>query len=506
MVDKQMDKTSRQRDDDDDLKEIEDRLRSPHVRDGFGKETSGIVPQKEFPEKLADEQGAILKSDVGSYRREADDTETSLRSAQRSRKADEDSRIRCRTASICSPSCKLKEFSNGNSSKHSNSENALTSSQTSTAISSLEKAGMWHLPSDLLEEILLRVPVSSLVRFQMASRVWKSLFSGSSFINKHLKRGEKWFVHVRLSEVWVVENADKTCPRYRKIRDFDGELINSLVQCDGLILCSTMSQGSKGQAVRKLVVWDLNETRWLDKDNLSRYDFYLLGHDSNQLYKIVKFNSGAFDRDTDVHEPSMEIYDFYSNGWRSVDLTLPDYWKIPRPMMVVSLEGNSYWLAYSEGHRVVQSFDFSAEAFTAISLPPTVKGGILSLSSQGDQLVLLSQQCEQCSVWMKGREQVAQWEKLFQVTRGADQPDCGQSLLIKDKTIISFSEEVVENGTGSQVRISRIGQDEIGQFQTAIFRFYTRPSINSVYAPTLFHSLNRSSRGRDQQCLKWLKC
>lgn len=135
------------------------------------------------------------------------------------------------------------------------------------------------------------------------------------------------------------------------------------MECSGLLLCSTMS--------KRIVIWNRTQARWIDRDNLSLYDTYSLGHDGNNLYKLMKFNFGSFDIDgRESYGPEAEVYEFSSNSWREIGI-IGD-WSLLRPSMMVSVDGNSYWLASSGQVQVfIQSFDFSTDSFRAIQLPST---------------------------------------------------------------------------------------------------------------------------------------
>nr|VDD07748.1 unnamed protein product [Brassica oleracea] len=134
----------------------------------------------------------------------------------------------------------------------------------------------------------------------------------------------------------------------------------------------------------------------------------------------MKFNFGSFDIDwRESYGPEAEVYEFSSNSWREIGI-IGD-WSLLRPSMMVSVDGNSYWLA-----------------------------------SPG-----------------QARDQTTIWEKFFDVTGHHLPMVPAQSFFIKNKMIVMLHEDVVEEGTAHLKH----------QMQTETFRH--SPSITCLYSPSL---------------------
>lgn len=84
------------------------------------------------------------------------------------------------------------------------------------------------IPPDLLEEILLRLPMKSLFRFSSASKSWNSMILGSCFVNRY--RGRQMIVfkpemdgHLRNASVCPLSSVSPKNPLRRAFR---GETIS----------------------------------------------------------------------------------------------------------------------------------------------------------------------------------------------------------------------------------------------------------------------------------------
>lgn len=180
---------------------------------------------------------------------------------------------------------------------------------------------------------------------------------------------------------------------YTQIQHFQDKLIRSLSHCEGLIICSTFSLNQL-LPKNELIVWNNGQKklRWIEKEDLSSYDFYTLGRSSDMKYKVLRFSFGRYDQRVDVYQAEAEIFEFESNSWKSIDFEV-DWDLYLRKLKVVSVGESSLWLAISKGRVFVQSFNFSSEAFRPYEAPPGVKEetGKAVLSSSGDNLFLLYQ-------------------------------------------------------------------------------------------------------------------
>ncbi|XP_020886707.1 putative F-box/kelch-repeat protein At3g22730 [Arabidopsis lyrata subsp. lyrata] len=293
---------------------------------------------------------------------------------------------------------------------------------------------MSDLPLDLVEEILSRVPSTSLKRLRSTCKRWNALFKDQIFTEKHFRKAPKEFKVLMLKEYRV-------CPISVNLKvaplsvEFKGGLglkdshtnleevdIYAVIQCDGLLLCITINNN------KRLMVWNpcSGQTRWIQPKTSYEWDsMFSLGYEkqkSGRSYKILMYCDGD-DYSPHGRVNEFEIFEFSSDSWRVLDDVVLEYCSI-LSIIGVSLKGNSYWLAYNKKDNYDQfllCFDFTAERFERMCLPLVV--GRMALSVVGEkQLSVLSQSdsTSKIDIWITNEidndiKGVLQWSKSFTV-------------------------------------------------------------------------------------------
>ncbi|CAA7032080.1 unnamed protein product [Microthlaspi erraticum] len=229
---------------------------------------------------------------------------------------------------------------------------------------------MPDLPLDLVDEILTRVPTTSLIRFRSACKRWNSLFKESGFSEKQSRRAPKQhrvlmlkddklcFTRVNLKSVPPSIEFHEDALLTLKDTNSKQGYIDQVQHCDGLLLCLTTDN--------RLVVWNpcLGQTRWIQSKNgctscYNKYHSYSLGYENKQScrsYKVLMFGSR-------INE--FEIYELSSNSWRLVNA--------PKNLhrsgySGVCLNGNTYWI--SREYSDLICFDFTRERFIGLLCLP----------------------------------------------------------------------------------------------------------------------------------------
>ncbi|XP_010489905.1 PREDICTED: putative F-box protein At3g17620 [Camelina sativa] len=264
------------------------------------------------------------------------------------------------------------------------------------------------LPSDLVEEVLVRLPVTSMRAVRFVCKKWNTLTKEESFTKKHVARAKAAAARevvvvmndrVNLMSVnlrGIHNNVDPPINHLGKLvslTDLDGVDMSEVFHCDGLLLCITRDR-------TRFVVWNpyCGQTRYFKHNREDVMDKYAIGYEtresSGRSYKVLRFGERTpgyvcYELDYINSETRMEI----------IPRLITADWFIPCHQRGVSLKGNTYWYSQSKsnaGGRVffLVCFDFTRERFGPhLSLPfLSYRRDSLSLSSVRDeQLAVLFQ-------------------------------------------------------------------------------------------------------------------
>ncbi|CAA7059934.1 unnamed protein product [Microthlaspi erraticum] len=284
------------------------------------------------------------------------------------------------------------------------------------------------LPRDLFEEILCRVPATSLKRLRPSCKRWNSLFHDRRFTRKQFDKAAKQFLILMLKQSRVcsmsvnlhglpsVEVTGELSLVDPLSSSYDPFEINQVSHCDGLLLCT------KDYNTR-IVVWNpcTGQTRWIQPCNGCNY--YAFGsyqdnksHDHS--YKILGYGGG-------FNNNELAVCDINSNSWRTLDITsdrllqYADYG--------VSHKGNTYWFASDEEEEkqlgmFLISFDYTTERFGRLHLPyqcPRYETVSLSVASKDKLSVLLQREdTSRTEIWVAnqiGETKVVSWSMVLAV-------------------------------------------------------------------------------------------
>ncbi|KAM0834503.1 hypothetical protein ACQ4PT_063561 [Festuca glaucescens] len=269
-----------------------------------------------------------------------------------------------------------------------------------------KKAQTTELPEELLLEILIRLPVKSLLRFKCVSKAWRREISDPSFIRSNLQfsasrweqnpsllitphtldrvvQGENWPTtfssNIRFYR-WQ-QGASKT--RLVHGRDFDGEFssVCCFAHCDGLVLVPTDTKAYLFNPATRDVL-TLPESR---RDAMYG-DVNLpagFGRDPRTgIYKVVRSFFRSIDTETGIYDMGMEVCTVGGGGspaprWRETAADQP--YPVAGWIIAQYMKGGVYFIidtsCLKPRPRGLLRFSLEDETFSVTLLPHELDPG-----------------------------------------------------------------------------------------------------------------------------------
>ncbi|XP_010513504.1 PREDICTED: putative F-box protein At1g58090 [Camelina sativa] len=276
-----------------------------------------------------------------------------------------------------------------------------------------------NLPPELEEEILVRVPPRSLVRFRSVCKGWNTLFNDKRFVDRNFACARPEILLKTLSHLYPISvDLNKDDPTI-KISDlcFDlrGRRYDLEGTCDGYLL---LSDSDNGALVRNPL---FNQTEWIDPDKCppysSRQSMGYDGSNTKKSYKIIGSYEYIKTRTQKFDEviTKFAVFKFATNAWDVTYHTSQRYREeekiVDECNCTVSLNGNLYWTAYTSKSYFIRMFDFSKEVVQTFCILP-FKGTHSNSHTRGlaiykgDRLSVL-QQCiggREVKIWVTDKK------------------------------------------------------------------------------------------------------
>ncbi|KAB5534634.1 hypothetical protein DKX38_017720 [Salix brachista] len=317
------------------------------------------------------------------------------------------------------------------------------------------------LPEDLIQEILFKLPIKSLVRCTSLSRTWNSLIKSPAFISKHLQRTISSTDHQSL---FLLRLCSKEREEQYSLR-LDNQDFNEHMQlhfpfesfksyfhvigsCNGLICLAKVIQ----RFTVSFIFWNPLIQKYVNIEPRilgHLYSFVGFGYDSRandyKLIRMVNFQKSKF---LSENFPKMELYSLNEGSWRSIPQTAPLRYDTDQHFSSAFLNGAVHWIAnradQHEGiHNVVLGFDMSDEIFLEIALPScldNVRPSCLSLLVYKESSISVCQasflSSVQFHIWvMKEYGVVESWTQLV-LTFGAQGEGIPRALGIRKEELL----------------------------------------------------------------------
>jgi len=242
-----------------------------------------------------------------------------------------------------------------------------------------------ELPEDLVTQILVWLPVVSLLRFKCVCKSWYALITHQNFIRKHLlhnnnnnnssallllKTSEDYVVSTFSYETLQVPLTQPVPPPYFEMR-FGMDEFYVVGSCNGLV-CLHANYGLY------VVIW--NPAKVVANSSLLRFPAYYridgigFGFDAKTNdYKILNILSLYDDPDSIRNEKIVqtEVYSLSADSWRKGD-SPPCFICSSLRGMDTYINGVASWEASVDDWKGILSFDMSDEVFLKTQLPDDV--------------------------------------------------------------------------------------------------------------------------------------
>ncbi|EYU23200.1 hypothetical protein MIMGU_mgv1a024656mg, partial [Erythranthe guttata] len=253
-----------------------------------------------------------------------------------------------------------------------------------------------HLPEEIIEEILYRLPVKSLLRFKCVSQSWRSLISTKQFIETHLQHSKKI---ESFTDKRIISTCSKSsCPGRLKACYLSSLLTEPVTRafsfnffpmnssrdivivgsCNGLICvlvdaCRFFLLNPSTREFKELPDFFTGTTCPKNLGSISGYGF---GFDESSCdYKVYAVFSMTSPYDRDVGFPSKSVarvYSFKTDSW-GVNAFFEDRWTIGQGKFV---SGKLHWINYYKTKLKweIVCFDLTNESFGTVERPSCMEG------------------------------------------------------------------------------------------------------------------------------------
>lgn len=281
------------------------------------------------------------------------------------------------------------------------------------------------LPADIIREILLRLPVKTLLQFKCVCKHWCSLIGSQSFANEHFGHGSnqerlliRHFIPNEERYAFALYDDEVCCaacayeePDHLQMPDTIAALMGPLngVFCVVNIAGSIALLNPAMKQFKPIPSLNPNAQPHLSSyDNLRGFGLDVVSGD----YKLVSLQY-YWNEETDApHYPCIvSVYSSGTNSWRhfeDVDLVNSSHCAY-RSLCNTYLNGFYYWLMeFNNADVSILAFDMASEKFLEIRLPDCIKSKEGDLTVYGDSIALLScdlDKIDKCvDIWVMERE------------------------------------------------------------------------------------------------------
>uniref|UniRef100_A0A1J3FQG9 F-box protein CPR30 n=1 Tax=Noccaea caerulescens TaxID=107243 RepID=A0A1J3FQG9_NOCCA len=301
---------------------------------------------------------------------------------------------------------------------------------------------MANIPMDIITDLFLRLPASTLVRFRVLSKPLFSLIDSPDFIASHLNHtlqtGDHLMILLRGPRLLCTVDLDAP----DKVSDVEhplkaGGLTEVFGSCNGLI---GLSNSPTDMAIFNPSTRQIHrlpaEIVDLPEGSTTRgYVFYGFGYDSvNDDYKIVRMvqcKGGKADELVLGFPYEIKVFSLKRNSWKRIKRVLPAiqllfyfyYHLLYRRGYGVLASNSLHWVLPRRpgliGFNTIIRFDLASEEFEILGFPEVLAHENIDIGVLDGRLCLMcNHEFAYVDVWvMKEYNVEASWSKLFRVTK-----------------------------------------------------------------------------------------
>ncbi|XP_057802355.1 F-box/kelch-repeat protein At3g23880-like [Salvia miltiorrhiza] len=286
------------------------------------------------------------------------------------------------------------------------------------------------LPEEIIEEILQRLPVNSLLKFRCVSKSWRSLIDSRRFIQKHLDYSAENAQHGIILNSLGPDRGLKQCSLRSML---DDPFTNQFRVCDSLNIGkgSISVVGSCNGLVcilhelKHFILWNPStrmSRKLPDLDHKSKrghitscgFGFDYLSGD----YKVFGILSIFWV--TARYEAISKVYSLETNSWKSVKIGgVPLFSEQGK-----FASGKLHWHRTVGLSSDIASFDLRSEAYGVVELPCYLRGGcVVSMEVIRGCLSILCDYPSGFNVWIMKQYGVREsWQKVATVPQLDNNP------------------------------------------------------------------------------------
>ena len=312
------------------------------------------------------------------------------------------------------------------------------------------------LHADIVTQILLLLPIKSILTCICVCKPWKTLIRSPTFVSSHLHHSIANNNHfllfkrcslnpkVEIKELHALHDDENDNFTQHITRDFPLHFpgLNGIYTCNGLV-CLT-------DHIYNFVLWNPSVRKCIQLPSPPNVTYKSnasigFGFDAkNNDFKVVRIGNNQNRHNLQENRPVVEVYSVSTGEWRMVTDPLPPFCTLRRRVPNAFVNGALHWIAMKwdkdhKEHCFILVFDLGDEVFREIMLPKVqlydrshsvhVYGNSIAFFAYGNSIAFFGYgnsfaylQGRGTDIWlMKEYGVTSSWTMVFTVANGEEQ-------------------------------------------------------------------------------------